>query len=107
LASNSGDSSSSRDLTSQPPMQNLSTDNSANWVPGWRPFHTSLQVYSSQADFQLTNKLSHSPTSYFMSLHSTKLLTALNSRTQLTMPITFRHEPHRKHRFHCYSPTIP
>jgi hypothetical protein len=27
--------------------------------------------------------------------------------TPLTLLITFRHEPHRKHRFSCYSPTIP
>jgi hypothetical protein len=27
--------------------------------------------------------------------------------TRLTLLITFRHEPHRKHRFHCYSPTVP
>jgi hypothetical protein len=32
----------------------LSTDNSTNWVPGWRPFHTNLLVFSSRADFQLT-----------------------------------------------------
>jgi hypothetical protein len=25
-----------------------------NWVPGWRPFHTNLLVFSSQADIQLT-----------------------------------------------------
>jgi hypothetical protein len=28
-------------------------------------------------------------------------------RTRLTLLITFRHEPHRKHLFYCYSPTIP
>jgi hypothetical protein len=32
----------------------LSTDNSTNWVIGWRPFHTHLVVFSSQADFQPT-----------------------------------------------------
>jgi hypothetical protein len=53
----------------------LSTNNSTNWVPGWRPFHTNLVVFSSQTDFQLTTDLSHSPTSYFTSLHSTALLT--------------------------------
>jgi hypothetical protein len=35
----------------------LSADNSANWVPGWWPFHTNLIVFSSQVDFQLTWKL--------------------------------------------------
>jgi hypothetical protein len=30
----------------------------------------------------------------------------IDSRTRLTMHITFRHESHRKHRFHCYSPEI-
>jgi hypothetical protein len=45
-----------------------------NWVPGWWPFHSNLLVFSSQADFQLN---SHSPTSYFMSLHPTELLTTL------------------------------
>jgi hypothetical protein len=53
---------------------------STNWVPGWRPFHTILLVFSSQAKFQLTATLStellHSPTSYFTSLYSTELLTA-------------------------------
>jgi hypothetical protein len=28
---------------------------STDWVPGWRPFHTNLLVFSSQADFQLIN----------------------------------------------------
>jgi hypothetical protein len=54
-ASTEGDSSASRTqvLLSEPPMQNsLSTDNSTNWVPGWRLFHTNLLVFSSQPDFQ-------------------------------------------------------
>jgi hypothetical protein len=50
----------------------LSTDNSTNWVP----LAANLLVFSSQADFQLTAELSDPPTSYFMSLHSTELLTA-------------------------------
>jgi hypothetical protein len=57
----------------------LSTDNSPTWVPGWRPFHTNLLVFSSQGDFQLTTELSHSPTSYFTSLHSAQLLTTLTN----------------------------
>jgi hypothetical protein len=44
-------------------------------------------------------------------LHITSLnWTADNSdyfRTWLTLLVTFWHEPHRKHRFQCYSPTIP
>jgi hypothetical protein len=56
-ACNSGDSSVSRAqvLSSQPPMPN-STPKWTNWVPGWRPFHTNLLVFSSQADFQLTGQ---------------------------------------------------
>jgi hypothetical protein len=80
----------------------LSTINSTNWVPVWRPFHTYLLVFSWQADFQqpatsrhftqlnwqlnplthhpatsrhftqLTTEPSHSPSSYFTSLHSTE-----------------------------------
>jgi hypothetical protein len=34
-------------------------------------------------------------------------LPTLNSGTRPTLLITLRHEPHRKHCFHCYSPTIP
>jgi hypothetical protein len=50
----------------------LSTDISINWVTGWQLFHTNLLAFSSQADFQLS---SHSPFSYFTSLHSSGLLT--------------------------------
>jgi hypothetical protein len=32
----------------------LNCQPSTNWVPGWRPFHTNLLVFPSQADFQLT-----------------------------------------------------
>jgi hypothetical protein len=46
---------------------------STMWVPGWRPYHTNLPVFSSQADFQLTTEHSHSPTNYFTSLHFTQL----------------------------------
>jgi hypothetical protein len=34
-------------------------------------------------------------------------LPTVNSGTRLTLLIIFRHEPHRKHCFHCYSPTVP
>jgi hypothetical protein len=34
-------------------------------------------------------------------------LPTINSGTRLTLLITFRHEPHRKLCFHCYSPKIP
>jgi hypothetical protein len=57
-------------LLSQPSLQNsLSTDNSTNWVPGLRPFHTSLLVFSSQAGLQL-NSLTHQPAA---SRHFTQL----------------------------------
>jgi hypothetical protein len=47
-----------------------------NWVPGWQPFYTKLLVFSSQADFQLTTELSHSPSGFFTSFHSTELPSA-------------------------------
>jgi hypothetical protein len=34
-------------------------------------------------------------------------LLLISSGTRMTLLITSRHEPHRKHRFHCYSPKIP
>jgi hypothetical protein len=94
-ASNGGDSSASRprivtvrqisrnwtpvnstiapSLLSLPWKAQLNCQPPTNWVPGWRPFHTNLLVFSSQAEFQLTTELSHSPTSYFTSLHSAKV----------------------------------
>jgi hypothetical protein len=51
----------------------LLTDNSTNWVPDWRQFHTSLTGWLWTE--QLTTELSHSPTSYFTSLQPTELLT--------------------------------
>jgi hypothetical protein len=73
---NSADSSASRAqvMLSQPSARN-SCQVTTNWVSGLQPFHTSLLVFSSQADFQLTTEPSHSPTSHFTSLHSTELLT--------------------------------
>jgi hypothetical protein len=81
MASTEGDSSASyyQVLLSQLPVQKLSTDNSTDWVPSCWPFHTNLLVFSSQADFLLTTELSHSPTSYFTSLHSPELLTDLTA----------------------------
>jgi hypothetical protein len=109
-ASTEGQSSASRAyiLSSQPSVQNsLSTDYSNNW----RPFHTNLLVFSSQADFLncTATELSHSRTSYFTSLHSTELLTtppATHSLLQTVLLITSWQGPHRKHRFRCYNPTI-
>jgi hypothetical protein len=46
-----------------------------NWIPGWRPFHTNLLVFSSHVTFNWP-ELSHSPTSYFTSLLFTELLTS-------------------------------
>jgi hypothetical protein len=41
-------------ISSQPPLKrSLNCQPSANWVPGWWPFHTNLLVSSSQADFHL------------------------------------------------------
>jgi hypothetical protein len=28
-----------------------------HWLPGWRPFHTNLLVFSSQTDYQLSSNL--------------------------------------------------
>jgi hypothetical protein len=35
----------------------LNSQHSADWVPGWRPFHTTLLVFSSLTSFQLTTEL--------------------------------------------------
>jgi hypothetical protein len=56
----------------------LSTDNSTNWVPGKRPFHTNLLVFSSHVHFQLNGtpaELTHQPATslHFTSLHFTSL----------------------------------
>jgi hypothetical protein len=56
-------------LLSLPCRARLNCQPSNNWVPGWRPFHTNLLVFSSQAD--LTTELSHSPNTYFT--HFTQL----------------------------------
>jgi hypothetical protein len=78
---NSGDSSASRAqvLSSQPPVQNSTLNRQ---LPGWRPFHTNLLVFSLQADFQLT-------------------LCQLTSNwvTPTVFHITTLHGPSRKHRF--------
>jgi hypothetical protein len=76
----------------------LSTDSSSNWVPGWGPFHTNVLVFSSQSDFQL-NSPTHQPA-------TSRHWTADNFLNSLLLT-TFRHEPHRKHAFHSYSPTVP
>jgi hypothetical protein len=110
-----GDSSASsaQVLLSQPPVQNsLSTENSTNWVPGWRPFHTNFLVISSQADFQLNwqvNPLSHQPAAsrHLTQLNCWQLQPTSNPLPQTVLPITSRYRPHRKRRFHCYSPAIP
>jgi hypothetical protein len=76
-ASTEGDCSASRTqvLLSQLPVQN-SCQLITNWVPGWRPFHTNLTVFSSQADFQLNCPVIWtltSPSSCFTSLYLTEL----------------------------------
>jgi hypothetical protein len=45
---------------------------STNWVSGWRPFHTIRLTFN----WQMTIELSHTPTSYFTSFHSTDLHSA-------------------------------
>jgi hypothetical protein len=58
MASTEGDSSASCAqvlFVTAAHAQLLSTDNSANWVPCWQPFHTTLLVFSSQPDFQLNS----------------------------------------------------
>jgi hypothetical protein len=86
----------------------LISDNSTNWVPDWRPFHTNLIILSSQADFQLnsllTNQLLHVTS---LNWTADKLQPTINKLLQTVLLITTRHEPPRKHRFHCYRPTIP
>jgi hypothetical protein len=87
--------------------ERLSFVNSTNWVPAWWSLHTNHLVFSSQADFQLTTRFSHSPNQL---LHFNSLTwTAKNfhSGTRLLLLITFRPGPHRKHRYHCYNATIP
>jgi hypothetical protein len=62
----------------------LSTDNSTNWVSIWRPFHTNLLVFSSQADFQLNWQLNTLSLTNQL-LHVTSLSwTADSSSLQLT-----------------------
>jgi hypothetical protein len=83
----------------------LSIDSSTNWVPGWRPFHINLLVFCSQADFQLNsliNQLLHVTSLNWNADNS--VLT--NPLLQSVLLITSRHEPHRKHHFHCYSPLL-
>jgi hypothetical protein len=78
-AFNSGGSSasSSQVLLSQPPVQN-SCQLTINWIPGWRPLHTYLLVFSSQADFEMNwqlNPLTHQPATsrHFTQLNSWQL----------------------------------
>jgi hypothetical protein len=56
--------------------------------------------------FQLTTELCHSATNYSTSHHSTELLTT-DSLLHTVLLITAQYGPHRKHSFHCYSPTVP
>jgi hypothetical protein len=88
-ASNSGDSSASRAqvLLTQPPVQN-STDYYwqliINWIPGRRPFHTNLLVFSSQADFQLNFSAGLGSSLYSLGADSTENTTS-NSPTIVAM----------------------
>jgi hypothetical protein len=84
----------------------LSTDNPQ--LTGSQASSHFTPSYSSQVDFQLKwqlNSLTHQPAT---SRHFTQLnCWQLPPWTWLTLLITFRHEPLKKHRFHCYGPTIP
>jgi hypothetical protein len=60
--------------------------------------------FSSQADFQLTTELSYSPTT---SCHFTQLNCRQLQLWNWTDPAYNIWHKHRKHCFHCYSPTIP
>jgi hypothetical protein len=100
-------------LLSQPPVHN-SCELTTNWVPGCRPFHTNLLVFSSQADLQMTCPSNWTLSLTNQQLHVTSLswtadnsLLTTNSLLQTVLLIPSRHGPHRKHRFLCYSPTIP
>jgi hypothetical protein len=59
-----------RSFQSHPCRTLVNCQPSTNWVPGWRPFHTNLQIFSSGADFQLNSVL---PTSYFTSVQFSSL----------------------------------
>jgi hypothetical protein len=87
----------------------MTTDNSTNWVPGWRPFHTSLLVVPLQADSQLTTEFSHEPATsrHFTQLNCWQLPPTTNSLLDTVLRIPSRHGPYRKHRFYCFSSTIP
>jgi hypothetical protein len=112
-ASTKGNSSASRTqvlFVTAARAELLSTD---NWTGSQTGGHFTSTSYSSlhrlTFNWQLTTALSHSPTSYFTSLHSTELLTTdnfywklkptTNSLLQIVLLITSQHGPHRKHRY--------
>jgi hypothetical protein len=105
--------SRARVLLLQPPVQN-SCQLTINWVPGWRSIHTNLLVFS-QADFQLnwtelTTELSHSPISYFTSLHSTELLTILcrsSAGVLVIQPGDGHNIKHRLLQSYCFHGLLP
>jgi hypothetical protein len=93
-------------LLSQPPSQNsclLTTQLIGSQAGGHFTPCPSLLF----TGFQPTtdNWLTHNQLLHVTSLNWT--VENFNSGIQLTLLITFRHEPHIKHRFHCYSTTIP
>jgi hypothetical protein len=63
----------------------LSTDNSTNWVPDWRPFHTSPLVFLHKITFNCTdlqlNSLTHQPAT---SRHFIKLNWIINQSVSLS-----------------------
>jgi hypothetical protein len=102
-----GDSSASwtQVFLSQPPVQNscqLTTQltgpqTGGHFTPTSYPFLHKLTF-----NWQLKSLTHHL-------LHVTSLNWTADSfsGTRLTLLITFRQEPYRKHSFYCYSPTIP
>jgi hypothetical protein len=66
----------------KPRTELLSTVNSTNWVPGWRPFHTNLLVFSPHAVNWIADN--SNPTA--------------NSLLQTVLLIESRRGLHRKHR---------
>jgi hypothetical protein len=80
MASTEGDSSASRIqvLLSQPPIQNscqLTTQVTGSQAGGHLTPTFQCSLHRLTFNWQLATELSHSPTSYFTSLHSTALLT--------------------------------
>jgi hypothetical protein len=62
-------------VSSQPPLQSSTPLSTLNWVPGLRPFHTLLLVFSAHGDFLLTTELNCPSCLLFNSSERTTLKT--------------------------------